>query len=86
MFPIRIFGDLRVSISISSRDVATGIIYPEYKYYANKMNEANKICISRKYPLRGYFLVVLTHTTAWDLLWGGDVFKDCIYLTQLCLA
>ena len=30
--------------------------------------------ITRKYPLRGYFLGVLTHTTAWDRLWGGDVF------------
>ena len=28
--------------------------------------------ITRKYPLRGYFLGVLTHTTAWDRLWGGD--------------
>ena len=30
--------------------------------------------ITRKYPLRGYILGVLTHTTAWDRLWGGDVF------------
>ena len=29
--------------------------------------------LTRKYPLRGYILVVLTHTTAWDRLWGGDV-------------
>ena len=28
--------------------------------------------MTRKYPLRGYFLGVLTHTTAWDQLWGGD--------------
>ena len=27
---------------------------------------------TRKYPLRGYFLGVLTHTTAWDRLWGGE--------------
>ena len=26
----------------------------------------------RKYPLRGYILSVLTHTTAWDQHWGGD--------------
>ena len=25
-----------------------------------------KIYDTRKYPLRGYFLGVLTHTTAWD--------------------
>ena len=29
---------------------------------------------TRKYPLRGYILGVLTHTTAWDRLWGGDLF------------
>ena len=28
--------------------------------------------ITRKYPLRGYILGVLTHTTALDRLWGGD--------------
>ena len=27
---------------------------------------------TRKYPLLGYTLVVLTHTTAWDQIWGGD--------------
>ena len=27
---------------------------------------------TRKYPLRGYILGVLTHTTALDRLWGGD--------------
>ena len=27
---------------------------------------------TRKYPLRGYILGVLTHTTAWDQHWGGD--------------
>ena len=26
---------------------------------------------TRKYPLRGYILGVLTHTTALDRLWGG---------------
>ena len=30
--------------------------------------------ITRKYPLRGYILGVLTHTTDWDRLWEGDVF------------
>ena len=30
------------------------------------------ILITRKYPLRGYILGVLTHTTALDRLWGGD--------------
>ena len=27
-----------------------------------------------KYPLHGYILGVLMHTTAWDRLWGGNVF------------
>ena len=33
-----------------------------------------EIFFTRKYPLRGYILGVLMHTTAWDRLWGGDVF------------
>ena len=33
----------------------------------------NKLYSTRKYPLRGYILGVLTHTTSWDQLWGGDV-------------
>ena len=28
--------------------------------------------LTRKYPLRGYILGVLTHTTAWDRHWEGD--------------
>ena len=28
--------------------------------------------ITRKYPLRGYILGVLMHTTAWDQHWEGD--------------
>ena len=31
-----------------------------------------ELFFTRKYPLRGYFLGVLTHTTAWDRLWGGE--------------
>ena len=31
-----------------------------------------EIVITRKYQLRGYTLGVLTYTTAWDRLWGGD--------------
>ena len=33
----------------------------------------SKICVTRKYLLRRYILGVLTHTTAWDRLWGGNV-------------
>ena len=32
----------------------------------------SKLSITRKYPLCGYILGVLTHTTAWDQHWGGD--------------
>ena len=38
--------------------------------YPNKFWE--NIFFTRKYPLRGYILGVLTHTTAWDRHWGGD--------------
>ena len=31
-----------------------------------------KIYHTRKYPLRGYFLGVLSHTNAWDWHWGWD--------------
>ena len=34
--------------------------------------QAIYILLTRKYPLRGYILGVLTHTTAWELHWGGD--------------
>ena len=30
------------------------------------------IGLTRNYPLRGHFLGVLTHTTAWDRLWVGE--------------
>ena len=47
--------------------------------------------MTRKYPLRGYILGVLTHTTALDQLWGGDEtltmwFKNRVYAPQLCLG
>ena len=29
--------------------------------------------MTRKYPLRGYFLGVLSHTTAWDRHWGPQL-------------
>ena len=34
--------------------------------------ESLVIVDTRKYPLPGYILGVLTHTTAWDRHWGGD--------------
>ena len=43
---------------------------------------------TRKYPLRGYILGVLTDTTAWDLLWGGNGTLKwvSIYIAWLHLA
>ena len=38
-----------------------------------KSYQFSKILYTRKYPLRGYILGVLTHTTAWDRHWGGDI-------------
>ena len=40
--------------------------------YSELLIIGNVIEKTRKYPLRGYLLGVLTHTTALDRLWGGD--------------
>ena len=40
--------------------------------YTSTINLEVEIVTYRKYPLRGYILGVLTHTTAWDRHWGGD--------------
>ena len=37
--------------------------------------------LTRKYPLRGYFLGVLAHTTALDRLWRGDETLNCVAYT-----
>jgi len=42
-----------------------------YLQQINGCKKQNKK-LTRKYPLRGYILSVLTHTTALDQLWGGD--------------
>ena len=36
-----------------------------------------KIDRIRKYPLCGYILGVLTHTTTWDQHWGGNETLKC---------
>ena len=41
------------------------------------------ISFTRKYPLRGYILGVLTHTTALDRLWGGDETLKCVIVIYL---
>ena len=43
---------------------------------------------TRKYLLRRYILGVLTHTTAWDQIWGGDYTLKgvSIYVALLHLA
>ena len=35
-------------------------------------NIKKKFSITKNYPLHGYILGVLMHTTAWDRHWGGD--------------
>ena len=45
----------------------------------NLIWKATILYFTRKYPLRGYILGVLTHTTALDWLWGGDVFLKIAY-------
>ena len=49
---------------IKSYTLSTGWVIPDPKF--------SFLIITRKYPLRGYVLGVLTHTTAWDRNWGGD--------------
>ena len=48
--------------------------YTHYKYSQICWKHKLEIDCTRKYPLHGYILGVLMHTTAWDRLWGGDVF------------
>ena len=52
-------------------------------YSLNKIVKIIKsIVFTRKYPLRRYILGVLTHTTAWDQLLGGDVFLRLYILSS----
>ena len=45
-----------------------------YETHSSEMCRRLEIILSlESTPLRGYFLGVLTHTTAWDRLWGGNV-------------
>ena len=41
------------------------------------MDNGTVFFLTRKYPLRGYILGVLKHTTALDRLWGGDKTLKC---------
>ena len=41
-------------------------------YKIIKFTSKTQFYLTRKYPLRGYILGVLTHTTAWDRHWRGD--------------
>ena len=50
------------------------LFVPFKELHINKTRICTDLRYTRKYPLRGYILGVLTHTTAWDRLWGGDVF------------
>ena len=49
------------------------MIFGEFGHKSINFHEQN-MENTRKYPLLRYILGVLTHTTAWDRLWGGDVF------------
>ena len=41
--------------------------------FANPGKNSHLLLNTRKYPLQGYILGVLTHTTAWDRHWGGNI-------------
>ena len=43
-----------------------------FKVIENVEFESTYIAVTRKYPLHGYNLGVLKHTTALDQLWGDD--------------
>ena len=51
-----------VNFKVQSPLVIVYLVIVEYLVIVN----------TRKYPLRRYFLGVLTHTTALDQFWGGD--------------
>ena len=48
-----------------------------FKISKSKYRNATIFFKTRKHPLRGYFLGVLKHTTAWDQLQGGDETLKC---------
>ena len=50
------------------------VLWPKigHKVYIDEFTIKTKYSYTRVYPLRGYFLGVLAHTTAWDRLWGDD--------------
>ena len=47
-------------------------VYSILKPHGQSFITSSELVQPRKYPLRGYILGVLTHTTALDRLWGGD--------------
>ena len=72
---------VRVSSPPQSRSkavvcVSTPRMYPRSGYFLvneyYEHQEREVLLITRKYPLCGYFLGVLMHTTAWDRLWRGE--------------
>ena len=54
------------------------------KLWKIKFHSQTILYITREHLLHGYILGVLTQTTAWDQLWGGDVFLR-LYICSLAL-
>ena len=53
--------------------------FPYVNQWAQSVFDLISLYVStRKYPLRGYILGVLTHTTAWDRYWRGDETLDWV--------
>ena len=69
-----------LEISCSTVVNFQGINSKTTRVNSNKPKEIWKIYVTRKYLLPGYILGVLTHTTAWDWLWGGNFFLNCMYI------
>ena len=51
-------------------------------FLISKIEQTLRYNETRNYPLRGYILGVLAHTTALDQLWGGDAFFKIVYRTR----
>ena len=71
----------------STLDVSLNILKPTLKIWT----VICEISTTRKYPLHGYILGVLTHTTALNQLWGDDKtlnmwFWNWVYAPQLRLG
>ena len=58
--------------------------YPKLPSFFMLLAAFYELFFTRKYLLRGYILCVLTHTTALDQIWSGDILLK-MYIRSLAL-